>query len=130
MSGRENRQSLLLPILLPLVILGVRTGRMRDVGRTAIAATVTWLVVNLPILVLFPRGWSEFFRLNARRGDDMDSLYNVLKSFTGWGGFDQNLGFWEPPTVLNGVSAVLPLDRWLFINPELTVHLRREPRGE
>jgi Thioesterase-like superfamily len=46
----------------------------------------------------------------------------------------------EPPTGLqrvlavadsgNGVSAVLPLDRWLFINPELTVHLRREPRGE
>ena len=30
----------------------------------------------------------------------------------------------------NGVSAVLPLDRWLFINTELTVHLRREPRGE
>jgi hypothetical protein len=30
----------------------------------------------------------------------------------------------------NGVSAVLPLDRWLYINPELTVHLRREPRGE
>jgi Thioesterase-like superfamily len=30
----------------------------------------------------------------------------------------------------NGVSAVLPLDRWLFINPELTVHVRREPRGE
>lgn len=46
----------------------------------------------------------------------------------------------EPPTGLqrvlavadsgNGVSAVLPFDRWLFINPELTVHLRREPRGE
>jgi hypothetical protein len=30
----------------------------------------------------------------------------------------------------NGVSAALPFDRWLFINPELTVHLRREPRGE
>ena len=30
----------------------------------------------------------------------------------------------------NGVSAVLPWDRWLFINPELTVHLRREARGE
>ena len=46
----------------------------------------------------------------------------------------------EPPTGLqrvlavadsgNGVSAVLPLGEWLFINPELTVHLRREPRGE
>jgi acyl-Coa thioesterase superfamily protein/acyl-CoA thioesterase superfamily protein len=30
----------------------------------------------------------------------------------------------------NGVSAVLPLSDWLFINPELSVHLRREPRGE
>jgi hypothetical protein len=25
---------------------------------------------------------------------------------------------------------VLPLGEWLFINPELTVHLRRAPRGE
>jgi hypothetical protein len=30
----------------------------------------------------------------------------------------------------NGVSAVLPLNEWLFINTELTVHFRREPRGE
>lgn len=30
----------------------------------------------------------------------------------------------------NGVSAVLPLRDWLFINPELTVHVRRAPRGE
>ncbi len=29
----------------------------------------------------------------------------------------------------NGVSAELPLDRWLFINPELTVHLVRPPTG-
>jgi uncharacterized membrane protein len=58
-------------------------------------------------MALFPRGWSEFFRLNTRRGDDMDSLYNVVKSFTGWSGFDQNLGFWQPPTVLNTVTAVL-----------------------
>src|SRR6202045_5141356 len=36
----------------------------------------------------------------------MDSLYNVVKSFTGWRGFDSRLGFWEPPTVLNAVVAV------------------------
>jgi hypothetical protein len=30
----------------------------------------------------------------------------------------------------NGISAVMPWDEWLFINPELTVHLRREARGE
>jgi hypothetical protein len=30
----------------------------------------------------------------------------------------------------NGVSAVLPWGEWLFINPELTVHVRRQPHGE
>ncbi|GAC1399688.1 MAG: glycosyltransferase family 87 protein [Mycobacterium sp.] len=99
----------LYPLLLfiPMVILGLRTGRLREVGKAAIVAVLTWLVVNLPIMVLFPRGWSEFFRLNTRRGDDMDSIYNVVRSFTGWGGFDQDLGFWQPPTVLNAVTAVL-----------------------
>jgi hypothetical protein len=30
----------------------------------------------------------------------------------------------------NGVSAVMPWEDWLFINPELTVHFRREARGD
>lgn len=94
-------------LLIPLALLGLRTGRLREVGKTAAAAFVTWLVVNLPIMVMFPRGWSEFFRLNARRGDDMDSLYNVVKSYTNWQGFDTGLGLWEPPTILNAVVFVL-----------------------
>ena len=94
-------------LLVPLLLLCVRTGRLREFGKTALATFATWLLVNLPIMVLFPRGWSEFFRLNTRRGDDMDSIYNVVKVFTGWRGFDRDLGFWEPPTVLNAVTAVL-----------------------
>lgn len=30
----------------------------------------------------------------------------------------------------NGVSTVLPQREWLFINPDLTVHLAAEPRGD
>ena len=30
----------------------------------------------------------------------------------------------------NGVSAVLPFDRFLFINADLSLHLQRQPRGE
>jgi hypothetical protein len=30
----------------------------------------------------------------------------------------------------NGISNVLPIGEWLFINPELTVHLHRYPTGE
>jgi len=91
----------------PLLVLGIRTGRLREVARTTAVTVVTWLLVNLPVLVLFPRGWSEFFRLNARRGEDMDSLYSVVKSFTGWPGFDSDLGFWQPPEHLNEVVLAL-----------------------
>lgn len=94
-------------LLVPLFLLALRTGRLRDAVRTALAALATWALVNAPVAVRYPRGWSEFFRLNSRRGDDMDSLYNVVKSFTGWKGFDSGLGFWEPPILLNAVVAVL-----------------------
>lgn len=30
----------------------------------------------------------------------------------------------------NGLSWILPIDEWLFVNTELTVHLHREPVGE
>ena len=77
----------------PMLVLGIRTGRAAAPWPAPRRlAVVTWLLVNLPVLVLFPRGWSEFFRLNTRRGDDMDSLYNVVKSFTGWRGFRSQAG--------------------------------------
>ncbi|UQX11004.1 glycosyltransferase family 87 protein [Candidatus Mycobacterium methanotrophicum] len=99
----------LYPALLlgPLLVLGIRTGRLAALARTAAATVATWLAVNLPVMVLYPRGWSEFFRLNARRGDDMDSLFNLVKSFTGWQGFDPHLGFWQPPQRLNEVVLTL-----------------------
>ena len=93
--------------LLPLLVLGVRTGRLADAVRTTAVAALTWLAVNLPVMLLYPRGWSEFYRLNTRRTQDMDSLFNVIKSFTGWPGLDPNLGFWQPPVVLNAVVAAL-----------------------
>jgi hypothetical protein len=30
----------------------------------------------------------------------------------------------------NGISSALPFGRWRFINPDLTIHLQRLPRGE
>jgi uncharacterized membrane protein len=94
-------------LLLPLLMLGLRTGRFGDVVRTTSVTVLVWCATNLPVLLMYPRGWSEFFRLNTRRNQDMDSLYNVIRSFTGWQGFDPDLGFWQPPTMLNAVSGGL-----------------------
>ncbi|UYF94600.1 glycosyltransferase 87 family protein [Rhodococcus aetherivorans] len=91
----------LYPLLLfgPLLLLCLRTGKLRALGQAAGAAAVAWLVVNLPIMVLYPRGWAEFFRLNTDRGADPDSIYNVVRSLTGWSGWDTS--------TLNSVSLLL-----------------------
>ncbi|MFM9035950.1 MAG: glycosyltransferase family 87 protein [Mycobacterium sp.] len=93
--------------LIPLLALGVRTGRLTEALRTSVITVVTWVAINLPVMLLYPRGWSEFFRLNTRRTQDMDSLFNVVKSYTGWRGLDPGLGFWQPPVVLNAVVVAL-----------------------
>lgn len=85
-------------LLVVLLALCLRSGRLRAFAVTAAAAAVTWLLVNLPILVAYPQGWLEFFRLNRRRGADPDSLYQLVTELTGitW-----------PAGVLNALSAVL-----------------------
>lgn len=97
------------PLLLlgPLLIVCWRAGKMRDFWRTTAAAAAAWAAVNLPIALLFPTGWGEFFRLNETRGMDPDSIYNVIASFTGWSGFDGALAAGESPSNLNMVSMGL-----------------------
>ena len=84
-----------------------RAGKMREWGQATCAAVAAWLVVNLPIALLYPSGWYEFFRLNSARGADPDSIYNVITSFTGWGGFDGTLYPGDKPLVLNAVTLGL-----------------------
>ncbi|HEU5473073.1 MAG TPA: glycosyltransferase 87 family protein [Actinophytocola sp.] len=94
-------------LLGPLLVLCVRSGRMAAWRSSALSAVLTWIVVNFPIWYAYPDGWGEFFRRNALRGADPDSLYNVVMQWTGWAGFDGPLGFQQTPSVLNAVSAVL-----------------------
>jgi uncharacterized membrane protein len=67
----------LYPALLlgPLLVLSLRTGAMRRFAFTAGGAVVSWLLVNLPTALSYPRAWSEFFSMNAARGPEWDSWY-------------------------------------------------------
>lgn len=76
----------LYPALL-LVVLGalcLRTGRVREFGAAAAAALAAWLLVNLPILIPYPTGWWEFFRFNADRSADADTIYRILADTLGF----------------------------------------------
>ncbi|WP_370588979.1 glycosyltransferase family 87 protein [Pseudonocardia sp. C8] len=97
-------------LLLPIVLIGWRrrsSGGLVRAAWAAGAAVATWLAVNLPVALAWPRGWSEFFLLNRTRPADPDSIWYALSWFTGWAGFDGPLAPGAAPTVLNAVTFVL-----------------------
>lgn len=90
-----------------LLVVAIRRRRFVEIGASAAAAVVAWLAVNLPIMLAFPQGWREFFRLNSDRPANPESIYAAISSLTGWAGFDAGRAAGEAPATLNAVSLVL-----------------------
>lgn len=94
-------------LLGPILLLCLRAGKLRAGLQATAAAALSWAVVNLPVAVLYPAGWAEFFRFNARRGADTTSIYTVVSTFTGWPGFDGVLRPGQVPVLLNLATTTL-----------------------
>jgi hypothetical protein len=88
---------------------------------------------------VLPAGWTGGY-LNAMEWRQARGDWSTPGPATLWGRMRHPLVPGEAPTGLqrvmaiadsgNGASNVLPLGRWLFINPDLTVHLAARPTGE
>ena len=72
----------LYPVLLLAALFGLclRQRRMRAFLRASWTATLAWAVVNLPIALLYPDGWLEFWKFNAERHADYGSIWHGLAS--------------------------------------------------
>jgi uncharacterized membrane protein len=96
----------------PLLVLGalfllcLRAGRLREWGRTALAAVAVWTAVNLPVAVLAPENWAWFFVFSRSRQANPESLWNMLLHVSGNRLLDGPLTAGEVPGVLNAVVAV------------------------
>ncbi|GAC58805.1 hypothetical protein GOHSU_53_00060 [Gordonia hirsuta DSM 44140 = NBRC 16056] len=82
-------------LLIPmLTMVAFRDRRLGDAGTVVLCGAITWLAVNLPVLISYPRGWSEFYRTWWARGAEPDSVYALISRTVGW----------EPSTALiNGL---------------------------
>jgi uncharacterized membrane protein len=98
----------LYPVLLlgPLLILCLRAGRMREWTRTAVAAAVVWLVINVPVMLAWPAGWYEFIRLNSERPPEYDSWYFIYATLARSSIWDKAPGT-DSPTLVNLLSLAL-----------------------
>ena len=54
-------------VLWPLLLLCLRAGRLRAFAMTAASAIAAWLVVNVPVAIVAPRGWATFYTFSSSR---------------------------------------------------------------
>ncbi len=118
----------LYPILLlgPLLVLCLRAGKMTAWTRTAVAAAVVWLAINVPVYLVAPEGWYEFIRLNSERPPEYDSWYFIYSTLTGSKVWEAAPGS-ATPTLVNLLSLSLFLVACVAIG-WLALSAHRRPR--
>lgn len=60
------------------LVLAIRGKRFAPWFVMTGTAALTWVAVNLPIFLLYPQAWREFFRLNQERGAEWTTVYAVM----------------------------------------------------
>ncbi len=63
----------------PLVLLCVRAGQWRALGRMLAGTAGAWLLVNLPVMLFAWDGWKEFYTFSQKRGIDWGSIFFFLQ---------------------------------------------------
>ncbi|MGY1744666.1 glycosyltransferase family 87 protein [Blastococcus sp. SYSU D00695] len=96
-------------VLGALLLLCLRAGRWRAWLRTAAAAAVAWLVVNVPVALLAFDNWATFFTFSRSRPANPETLWNLVITLSDGRAFDGPLAEGQTPSVLNAVVAVVLL---------------------
>jgi uncharacterized membrane protein len=89
-------------LLVAIVALALRTGRYRPAAWCCLAAVTLWLAVNVPVAAAYYDGWREFFRFNASRTTEWDTLWYI-----GHYAVTGRAEGWAPSAVAVAVVAVL-----------------------
>jgi hypothetical protein len=84
-------------LVVPFGIERFRQGRRREAWTMVATAAAVWVVVTVPFALAAPERWFEFYRFNAVRPPDFDSVWFLI----GW-----HLGFEWDVGVVNSVSLV------------------------
>ncbi|MFD0855928.1 glycosyltransferase family 87 protein, partial [Actinomadura adrarensis] len=63
----------------PLVLLCIRAGQWRAMGRLLTGTAVAWAAVNVPVMVLAWDGWLKFYSFSQERGVDWGSIFFFLR---------------------------------------------------
>ncbi|WP_313812487.1 glycosyltransferase 87 family protein [Glutamicibacter sp.] len=64
-------------VLGAILVLAIRTGKLKTFWVTGGTAALTWVVVNLPYALAYPESFKHFFTFSSERGAGFSSLWHV-----------------------------------------------------
>ncbi|MEV5971923.1 glycosyltransferase 87 family protein [Streptomyces sp. NPDC051921] len=70
-------------LLVPVFLLCWRAGKWRAFAMAVLGAAGAWLVVNLPVALLAPEGWKQFYLFSTERNIDFGSFWLLISQITG-----------------------------------------------
>ncbi|WP_238597088.1 glycosyltransferase family 87 protein [Corynebacterium heidelbergense] len=110
-----------------IVLLCLRARAYGALVRFGVAAVIAWLLVNVPIMVVAPAGWAEFFRMNSARGLEGSTLYAVAEHIAGPRSWLSTHVLQGSPAVLNAIGLLL-LGVCLAALAYLVLSAEKQPR--
>lgn len=75
--------------------------------RAVVGAAVAWLLTNVPVMVLAPRGWLHFLEFSSERGPTYESLWRLVPDLFGVELSVTTMNVGSAVLTLTGVAAVL-----------------------
>jgi uncharacterized membrane protein len=65
-------------LLVPVILIFWRRNKLRLGAEYILFTAITWLVINLPVILSTPQGWFRFYELNLNRGPEWGSPWYAL----------------------------------------------------
>jgi len=65
-------------LLLPIAFILWRSNKVKVLAKYLLVSSGVWLAINLPVILMTPKGWWRFYQLNLDRPSDWGSIWYSL----------------------------------------------------
>jgi uncharacterized membrane protein len=112
-------------LLVPLLILAIRTRRMREAAWAIGSAAAAWAAVNLPVAVVFNHGWWEFYKFSEQRPAEASTFWYIGHYLATVGFMGDGTAYaYQPPGIAVALALVVALGAVVWLGLRAPVRPR------
>jgi uncharacterized membrane protein len=96
-------------LLVPLVILAIRTRRTRGAAVAIGTAALAWAGVNVPVALAYRHGWWQFYKFSIDRPTERSTFWAIFKTLKDTGVNATDNVYWAPSGAWVAVALLFAL---------------------